>query len=154
MVSEIKIKNRKYGLCRILAGYSWKWISKGGENKFDIEIGDIKLKWNSVSDDWINTENSVNEVGCIHTTQGYDLNYTGIIFGNEIAYDKNKNEIIINKDNYHDKTGKNSISDPEILKTFIVNIYKTMMLRGIKGTYVYACNKDLSLYLKSCIKNY
>jgi DUF2075 family protein/predicted GIY-YIG superfamily endonuclease len=154
MVSEIKIKNRKYGLCRILAGYSWKWISKGVENKFDIEIGDIKLKWNSVSDDWINTENSVNEVGCIHTTQGYDLNYTGIIFGNEIAYDKNKNEIIINKDNYHDKTGKNSISDPEILKTFIVNIYKTMMLRGIKGTYVYACNKDLSLYLKSCIKNY
>ena len=140
-------------MSRILAGYSWKWISKGSENKFDIVIGDVKLKWNSVSDDWINTENSVNEVGCIHTTQGYDLNYTGIIFGNEISYDKLKNEIIIQKDNYHDKTGKNSISDPNDLKTFIVNIYKTMMLRGIKGTYIYACNKELQDYFKSLIKN-
>jgi DUF2075 family protein len=152
MVAEIKIKNKKFGLSRVLAGYSWKWISKGSENKFDIVIGDVKLKWNSVSDDWINTENSVNEVGCIHTTQGYDLNYTGIIFGNEISYDKLNNEIIIQKDNYHDKTGKNSISDPNELKTYIVNIYKTMMLRGIKGTYVYACNKDLQDYFKSFIK--
>jgi len=152
MVLEIKIKNKKFGLSRVLAGYSWKWISKGSENKFDIVIGDVKLKWNSVSDDWINTENSVNEVGCIHTTQGYDLNYTGIIFGNEISYDKLNNEIIIQKDNYHDKTGKNSISDPNELKTFIVNIYKTMMLRGIKGTYIYACNKELQDYFKSFIK--
>jgi DUF2075 family protein len=152
MVVEIKIKNKKFGLSRVLAGYSWKWISKGSENKFDIVIGDVKLKWNSVSDDWINTENSVNEVGCIHTTQGYDLNYTGIIFGNEISYDKLNNEIIIQKDNYHDKTGKNSISDPNELKTFIVNIYKTMMLRGIKGTYIYACNKELQDYFKSFIK--
>lgn len=152
MVTEIKEKNKKFGLSRVLAGYSWKWISKGSANKFDIIIGDVKLKWNSVSDDWINTENSVNEVGCIHTTQGYDLNYTGIIFGNEISYDKFKNEIIIQKDNYHDKTGKNSISDPNELKTFIVNIYKTMMLRGIKGTYIYACNKELQDYFKSFIK--
>ena len=152
MVAEIKIKNKKFGLSRVLAGYSWKWISKGSENKFDIVIGDVKLKWNSVSDDWINTENSVNEVGCIHTTQGYDLNYTGIIFGNEISYDKLKNEIIIQKDNYHDKTGKNSISDPSELKTFILNIYKTMMLRGIKGTYIYACDKDLQDYFKTFIK--
>ena len=152
MVAEIKLKNKNFGLCRVLAGYSWRWISKGSANKFDIVIGDVQLKWNSVSDDWINTENSVNEVGCIHTTQGYDLNYTGIIFGNEISYDKLKNEIIIQKDNYHDKTGKNSISDPNELKTFIVNIYKTMMLRGIKGTYIYACNKDLQDYFKSFIK--
>ncbi len=152
MVAEIKIKNKKFGLSRVLAGYSWKWISKGSENKFDIVIGNVKLKWNSVSDDWINTENSVNEVGCIHTTQGYDLNYTGIIFGNEISYDKLKNEIIIQKNNYHDKTGKNSISDPNELKAYIVNIYKTMMLRGIKGTYIYACNKDLQDYFKSFIK--
>ena len=153
MVSEIKSKDKKHGgLCRILAGYSWKWISKGGENEFDIIIGDVKLKWNSVSDDWINTKNSVNEVGCIHTTQGYDLNYTGIIFGNEISYNKFKNEIIINKDNYHDTTGKNSISNPEDLKKFILNIYKTMMLRGIRGTYVYACNQDLQDYFRNFIK--
>ena len=152
MVAEIKIKNKKFGLSRVLAGYSWKWISKGSDNKFDIEIGDVKLKWNSVTDDWINSENSLNEVGCIHTTQGYDLNYTGIIFGNEISYDKLNNEIIVLKDNYHDKTGKNSIKDPNELKTYIINIYKTMMLRGIRGTYIFACNKELQDYFKSLIK--
>ena len=73
-------------------------------------------------------------------------------FGNEISYDKLNNGIIIQKDNYHDKTGKNSISDPNDLKTFIVNIYKTMMLRGIKGTYIYACNKELQDNFKSFIK--
>jgi DUF2075 family protein len=62
------------------------------------------------------------------------------------------NQIIIQKDNYHDKTGKNSISDPNELKNYIVNIYKTMMLRGIKGTYIYASNKDLQDYFKSFIK--
>ena len=132
MVAKIKAKNEKPGLSRVLAGYSWKWISKGSNTKFDIIIGDVKLKWNSVSDDWINSENSVNEVGCIHTTQGYDLNYAGIIFGNEISYDKSKNEIVILKENYHDKTGKNSIKDQAELKNYILNIYKNLPQQMIK----------------------
>ena len=151
MVTQIKAKNEKPGLSRVLSGYSWKWISKGSNTKFDIIIGDVKLKWNSVSDDWINSKNSINEVGCIHTIQGYDLNYAGIIFGNEILYDKNKKEIYILKENYHDKNGKNSIKDPLELKNFILNIYKTMMSRGIMGTYIYACNKELNEYLKKYI---
>ncbi len=151
MIEKIKSNDREFGLSRLVAGYSWKWVSKNSD-VHDIEIDNVKLKWNSVTDDFINSKNAINEVGCIHTTQGYDLNYTGLIFGNEISYDKDKNEIVIREENYFDKNGKQSIKDPEELKNYIINIYKTMLLRGIKGTYVYACDKNLRDYFKSKIK--
>jgi len=151
MVNEIKLRDQEHGLSRLIAGYSWEWVSKKDGSLFDIKIEDLELKWNSSSQDWINSQNSVNEVGCIHTTQGYDLNYTGVIFGNEISYDKEKDQIIILKENYFDKNGKNSIEDPEELKEFIINIYKTIMLRGIKGTYVYVCDSNLRNYLSQFI---
>ncbi|MEZ5044063.1 MAG: DNA/RNA helicase domain-containing protein [Saprospiraceae bacterium] len=146
LVAEIKLKNEKHGLSRLIAGYSWKWISKKNADAYDIHIEKTQLKWNRVSDDWINSENSMEEVGCIHTTQGYDLNYTGIIFGHEITYNKDRGRIEIIKENYHDKNGKNSIRDEEELRSFIINIYQTILLRGIKGTYVYVCDANLREY--------
>lgn len=149
--NEIRKRDEENGLSRLVAGYSWPWISKNNNNKNDISIQGVELKWNSVSDDWVNSRNSLNEVGCIHTTQGYDLNYAGIIFGNEISYDKNKNEICIIPENYHDKNGKQTIKDIEELKKFIINIYKTILLRGIKGTYIYVCDQNLREYFKNFI---
>ncbi len=154
MVSEIKLRDTENGLSRLIAGYSWPWISKNDKSLYDIKIGNSDLQWNSVSDDFINSANAINEVGCIHTTQGYDLNYSGIIFGNEITYDKAKNEIVILKENYFDKNGKQSIVELEELKTFIINIYKTIMLRGIKGTYVYVCDKNLKEYFAKHISKF
>jgi DUF2075 family protein/predicted GIY-YIG superfamily endonuclease len=154
LVNQIKLRNKEKGLSRLIAGYSWEWISKKDKSKFDIKIDGVELMWNSNNDDWINSENSVNEVGCIHTTQGYDLNYAGIIFGNEISYDKSSGEIIVLKNNYFDKNGKNSIKDLAELKSFILNIYKTIMLRGIRGTYVYACDKSLREYFSKHITPY
>lgn len=151
IVNEVKLRDKENGLSRLIAGYSWEWISENNKSLYDIEIDNIKLQWNSTRTDWINSENSINEVGCIHTTQGYDLNYAGIIFGNEISYDLEKNEIIIKDENYYDKNGKRSIENKEELKYFIINIYKTIMLRGIKGTYVYACDKNLREYFKRFI---
>ena len=154
MVAEIKLRDTENGLSRLIAGYSWPWISKNDKSLYDIKIGNSELQWNSVSDDFINSANAINEVGCIHTTQGYDLNYSGIIFGNEITYDKEKNEIVILKENYFDKNGKQSIVDFDQLKNFIVNIYKTIMLRGIKGTYVYVCDKSLKEYFAKHISKF
>ncbi|NHN24955.1 DUF2075 domain-containing protein [Flavobacterium jejuense] len=148
ILNEIKSRDKENDLSRLVAGYSWPWMTNKKEAKqdYDIEIENTRLKWNSTNIDWVNSENSRDEVGCIHTTQGYDLNYTGIIFGNEITYDKETNEIKILKENYYDVNGKQSIVDPEELKDFILNIYKTIMLRGIKGTYVYVCDKNLREY--------
>jgi DUF2075 family protein len=151
LVNEISEKENKEGLSRLVAGYAWEWVSKKDKNKFDIEISNVKLKWNSVAVDWVNSPNSINEVGCIHTTQGYDLNYTGVIIGPEIDYDFENNQFIIYKDRYKDKAGKNTISAESILKEYIVNIYKTILLRGIKGTFIYAVNDNLKNYLAQFI---
>ncbi len=153
LITDIKKRDKEIGLSRVVAGFSWEWVShKDGQGHIkDIQIGDVELRWNSVTKDWINTPNAVNEVGCIHTTQGYDLNYTGIIFGKEIGFDKDLNEIVIYKNEYKDTTGRQTDSEAE-LKSYIVNIYKTMMLRGIYGTFIYACNQDLHEYLAKHIE--
>ncbi len=149
MISLIKEKDAEIGLSRMIAGYAWEWKSKNNPDLFDIHIGEVKLRWNGTASDWINSENAVNEVGCIHTTQGYDLNYAGIIFGNEISYDPVSEEIIIREDHYYDRNGKQSIKDPKELKDFILNIYQTIMLRGIRGTFVYVCDLNLKTYLEN-----
>lgn len=148
MTDEIKKKNQEVGLSRLISGYSWPWISQKSPELFDITIENTKLRWNSTNQDWINSKGAEFEVGCIHTTQGYDLNYSGIIFGEEISYDDARKEITIDAKKYYDRNGKSGIKDPQQLKQYIVNIYKTIMLRGIRGTYVYACNAELRNYLK------
>lgn len=151
MNQAIHSRDSEVGLSRLVAGYSWKWVSNKDTSLFDIDIEGTKLRWNSTNQDWVNSNNAVDEVGCIHTTQGYDLNYTGVIFGHEITYNKAKDSVEIIEENYHDRNGKQSIKDPQELKDFIINIYKTIMLRGIKGTYVYACDPDLRDYLSQFI---
>jgi len=151
LVSEIEARDSEYGLSRLVAGYAWEWVSKKNKNMFDIIIGNVKLKWNSVAIDWVNSPNAINEVGCIHTTQGYDLNYAGVIIGPELDYDFQTKEIVIYKDRYKDKAGKNTVTDEFILKEYIINIYKTILLRGIKGTYIYAVNNNLQKYLAQFI---
>ncbi len=148
MVQAINEKEAKEGLSRLIAGYSWPWISKKDPTDHDIVVDGVQLRWNSTNTDWINREGSHKEVGCIHTTQGYDLNYAGIIFGEEIRFDTESQCILINKANYFDRTGGQGIKDSEELKQYIINIYRTMMLRGIRGTFVYACDTALREYLK------
>ncbi|MHA8050201.1 DNA/RNA helicase domain-containing protein [Aquirufa sp. ROCK-SH2] len=147
MVNEIKKREKSDGLSRLIAGYAWEWISNKDKSAYDIIIQETKLRWNSVAIDWVNSPNSIDEVGCIHTTQGYDLNYTGVIIGPELDYDFEKKQLIIDKSKYKDKAGKNTINDNDILKEYILNIYKTILLRGVKGTFIYACNSNLRSYL-------
>ncbi len=147
----LKRKEKKHGLCRLVAGYAWPWQSKNNKQLFDIKIEGEEFQWNSTNADWINSKYAHREIGCIHTTQGYDLNYVGVIFGPEITYSKELNEITIIKENYHDRNGKVNIRNPEVLKDYIINIYKTLLLRGIKGTYIYVCDESLRNYLKTYI---
>ena len=150
LYADLKKKEDEFGLCRLLSGYSWEWKSAKNDVP-DITIEGLNLKWNTTNEDWINSPNAFNEVGCIHTTQGYDLNYTGIIFGKEITYNPETKQIEINASQYFDKKGKQGIEDPATLKAYILNIYKTMMLRGIRGTYVYICDEGLREYFKELI---
>ena len=169
MTDLIKKLNRKdgVGLCRNIAGYGWPWKTKNKIHprnereteecirmgKYDIDIKGNKYIWNSKYYGWVGTENSENEIGCIHTIQGYDLNYAGIIIGNELKYDKGSGRIIIDRSKYYDKNGKNKTSD-EDLRNYILNIYSVLCTRGISGTFVYACDDGLRDYLKQFIKSF
>lgn len=151
MVAEIRIREQQKGLSRMVAGFAWEWVSKKDKSLFDIQIGKTALKWNSVEKDWVNSPNAINEVGCIHTTQGYDLNYTGVIIGPELDYDFTTNQFVVYKERYKDKNGKNSIKDIRVLLDYILNIYRTLFLRGMEGTYVYVCNPNLRKYFAQFI---
>lgn len=169
MINNIKNKNEIYGLCRNVAGYAWKWNSKGKKlpmhvtkkevqrmkenNVFDIEIDGYKYIWNSQPTDWINSENSINEIGSIHTTQGFDLNYTGLIIGNELKYDDINHKLIVDRKNYYDTKGKADASDEELLE-YILHIYQTMCTRAMRGTYLYVCDHKLKEYLSKYIDTY
>lgn len=155
MLQAIKQKDIQLGLCRNVAGYAWKWRTKGlsydeiiSKELFDIEIGDMKLIWNTEGQDWVNSTHASDEIGCIHTVQGYDLNYAGVIFGPEITYDDVQRRICIQKENYHDMNGSRGIQEEIELQEYIINIYKVLMTRGIKGTYVYVCDEKMREYLK------
>ena len=167
MTEQIRKMNNKeegIGLCRNIAGYAWEWKTKGIINpqnlketnecikkgKYDIDINGHKYIWNVNYDNWVYSINSPNEIGCIHTIQGFDLNYAGVIIGNELKYDKEKNLLYIDKKQYFDKNGKNKTS-MEDLKQYILNIYYILCTRGINGTYIYACDKGLRNYLKKYI---
>ena len=151
MVADIKKKDAEFKLGRMVAGYAWKWCSREDKHIPDIVIGDSKLFWNSQITDWVNSPNALNEVGCIHTIQGYDLNYAGVIVGPEISFDPKKREIVVDRKQYLDTNGHRGVASADELKRYIVNIYKTLLTRGILGTYVYVVDVHLRDYFAEAL---
>mgnify|MGYP000482258452 CR=1 FL=1 len=107
------------------------------------------MRWNSTASDWINSPNSVEEVGSIHTVQGYDLNYAGVIIGPELGYDEATGRITFNRDKYFDVKGKENnqklglvYSDEDLLQ-YVLNVYRVLLTRGIRGTYIYIVDEKL-----------
>jgi len=148
MYEDIQRKNDEMGLCRMAAGYAWPWDRKEPD-EYTIEIQGHKYRWNRVYDNWITTKTAPEEIGCIHTLQGYDLNYAGIIIGNDIKYDAKAGKIVSDKSCYYDTLGKAGVSDdPEGLKNYLCNIYITLLTRGICGTYIYVCDDALREHLE------
>jgi len=159
MNNELKQRESEKGLARLVAGYAWKWATKGvaDSNVYDIEIEGTKLAWNRTAIDWINSPTSSNEVGSIHTVQGYDLNYCGVIIGRDLYFDDTTNSIKFDRKNYFDMKGmeKNrrlgrNYSDADI-ETYVKQIYRVLLTRGIFGTYVYVCDPKLRAHLKAVL---
>jgi len=154
MMKRLQEMENEFGLCRSMSGYSWPWVSKKDANTPDAIIDGVNMFWNRESINWINSTTEVTEMGCIHTVQGYDLNYSAIIFGEEITYDKSSKKIKVIKSKYYDTKGKQALENEDELLKYIIKIYKTMMYRGIRGTYIYVCDKDLREYFEKYITLY
>ena len=152
-----KIKNK----ARLLAGYCWNWIADGKNksNIYDITIPEYNfaMSWNlENSQTWAIDSESVNEIGCIHTSQGLEFDYVGVIIGDDLRYEKNQIITDVTKRAKTDQSIKGiktmNVKNPEkakkIADEIIKNTYRTLMTRGQKGCYIYCTNKNLSNYLK------
>ncbi len=149
MRHAIFARDRELGLSRLVAGYGWSWPSKKDKAAFDIDLDGIKLRWNSRIVDWIASPKSLEEVGSIHTVQGYDLNYAGVIIGPELRWDAENGRLKLDKKSYRDRGAKQDngvlgikFSDAELL-ALVRNIYRVLLTRGMRGTYVYVCDPAL-----------
>jgi DUF2075 family protein len=149
MRDAIVRRDEEFGLARLLAGYAWKWKSRKNSADFDIELGQSKMRWNRVAVDWVNSKTSLSEVGSIHTIQGYDLNYAGVVIGGDLTYDTAAGLTVFNRRRYFDSRGKANnnllginFTDDDLLD-YVRNIYSVLLTRGIRGTYIYVEDKAL-----------
>lgn len=159
MRAAIREKDAEVGLSRLVAGYAWDWVSKRNPEAFDIELDGEKMRWNGTAKDWINSPGSLEEVGSIHTVQGYDLNYAGVIIGPDLRLDAETAQIVVDREGYRDKKGKentghlkDAFSDDDLL-VFIRNIYGVLLTRGMRGTYVYVCDPALRAAFNQALTN-
>lgn len=161
----IEEKNKINNKSRIVAGYCWNWISEGKNNSnvHDIQIPEynFEMSWNlGNSTTWAIDSESVNEVGCIHTCQGLEFDYIGVIIGDDLRYE---NDHIVTDYTKRAKTDTSLNGIKKIAKEqgqevankiadiIIKNTYRTLMTRGMKGCYVYCTNKELAEYLRKNI---
>lgn len=154
-------KNKINNKARLLAGYCWVWI-KDGKNKsnvFDITIPEYNfaMSWNlGNSQTWAIDPNSVNEIGCIHTAQGLEFDYVGVIIGNDLRYENDKVVTDVTERAKTDQSIKGIYKmfqqdfekAEKIADEIIKNTYRTLMTRGQKGCYIYCIDKNLAEYLK------
>ena len=151
-------KNKINNKSRMVAGYCWNWIKEGKNDSHihDIQIDDFEMSWNlGSSSTWSIDPESVNEIGCIHTCQGLEFDYVGVIIGEDMRYDDG----IVTDFTKRARTDqslkgikglykKNREEALNVADRIIKNTYRTLLTRGQKGCYIYCVDENLKSYLK------
>lgn len=147
---------------RILAGYCWDWKKEGVNDSavYDIKIGDFEISWNlKNTTTFAIDEDSVHEAGCIHTSQGLEFDYVGVIIGDDMRYENGTVVTDFTKRARTDQSLKgikklykeNPVRAKKETDEIIKNTYRALMTRGMKGCYIYCTDQNLSAYLKKCL---
>ncbi|WP_017739165.1 DUF2075 domain-containing protein [Pseudomonas sp. CBZ-4] len=145
---------------RVVAGYCWPWLSKKDAKATDIVIGnDYARQWNLDQDGslWIIAENSIEQVGCIHTCQGLEVDYIGVIIGPDLVV---RDGQVVTSPHERDKNDKSIRGWKKLMKEqpalaqqdtdlIIKNTYRTLMTRGMKGCYLYCTDQETAQYFES-----
>ena len=156
--SIIVEKNKAANRARVLAGYCWNWLKtkKNDPDYHDIKIGNFEMSWNLGDEIYALSDTSVNEAGCIHTAQGLEFDYVGVIIGDDIRYENG--HVITDftkragtdqslkgiKKMYKEHPSEALARADEIIK----NTYRTLMTRGMKGCYIYCTDPGMREYIK------
>lgn len=157
-------KNKEKNKARLVAGYCWNWVSKKDPSAMDIEFPEFGfgMQWNLAAESnlWIMGEKSVAQVGCIHTCQGLEVDYIGVIIGPDLVI--RNGEIVTNPklrartDTSLNGYGKDSKLYPDKATqkadAIIKNTYRTLMTRGLKGCYVYSTDAETAQTIKNLLE--
>ena len=157
---EMIIEKNRNNKARMVAGYCWKWNSKKNPKAYDVIIPehDFQMRWNLITDGslWIISPDSVNEIGCIHTCQGLEVDYIGVVIGKDMIY--RDGEVLTCPEaraksdrsifGYKKLLKKNPEEGKPRLEAIIKNTYRTLMTRGMKGCYIYCEDKELGNYIQ------
>jgi len=158
--SAIRAKAVKGVTARFAAGYCWDWSDPNPDGTLveDVVIGDWHKPWNArpdagrlakgipSSDLWATDPGGIEQVGCIYTAQGFEVDYIGVIWGKDLTYDFDKQDWIGNKAESHDRTVKQSKGD---FLQLIKNTYRVLLSRGMRGCYVCFLDKDTERFIKT-----
>lgn len=151
---KIQEKQKEFPKSRLLSGYTHNWISQYDDNLYDfiMDDGKFKMKWNKKVDySYINDETQFDRIGCIHTIQGVDMQYAGVIIGKDIIFRDGKIIFDQSQNASSDKASGIRTALPKDAENMIRNTYKVLLTRAIYGTYVYCEDQNLNNYLKGFI---
>jgi len=158
--NAIREKNRSGFTARVTAGFCWDWSmpNEDGTLKNDVIIGDYIRPWDAKPEArrlapgipkaslWAYDPNGINQVGCVYTAQGFEFDYIGVIFGEDLVYDFDKQQWVGHPENSSDSVVKRSRSG---FVDLVKNTYRVLLSRGMKGCYIYFINKDTERFFKS-----
>jgi DUF2075 family protein len=150
MFDAVKERNREANKSRVVAGYCWDWRSKSDPQAFDISFPDYGFakRWNLADDGmlWLIKDESIEEIGCVHTCQGLELDVVGVIIGPDFRVRDGKVVTDVTRRSRRDKTVSgwralmqlDQVGTERRLRSIIQNTYRTLMTRGMKGCYIYS----------------
>ncbi len=148
---------------RMTAGFCWKWSQPldGGSLVRDVVIGDYARPWNARPEAkrlargipkaslWATEAGGIEQVGCVYTAQGFEFDYAGVIFGDDLVYDFERQEWVGRPERSHDpkvKPSKGRFVD------LVKNTYRVLLTRGLKGCYVCFVDRDTERFVRSRIE--
>lgn len=159
-----KHEAKKPNSARIVAGFCWPWsksVDASGDLVKDVRIGDFAMPWETHGQitkppkgyvkwfEWAYKPEGFKQVGCIYTAQGFEFDYVGVIIGDDLKFDGDKDRLVGDMSATKDPTLRKSRENFEL---HVKNIYRTLLTRGMRGCYVYFTNKETEKYFQSRIE--
>jgi DUF2075 family protein len=160
MEAAIRAKAGGNVTARLAAGYCWKWSNPNDDGTLvdDVVIDSWRKPWNARPDSgrlakgippadlWATDPGGIEQVGCIYTAQGFEVDYMGVIWGKDLSYDLDRQSWVGNKHESHDRSVKQSKAD---FLQLVKNTYRVLLSRGMKGCYVCFLDKDTERFVRS-----
>jgi hypothetical protein len=148
---------------RLTAGFCWPWSDPIADGTLvrDVTVGGWTYPWNAKPDAgrlargvpksnfWASDSGGLDQVGCIYTAQGFEFDYVGVIFGDDLKFDWETKEWIGDRQKSFDKKVKAS---KDRFVDLVKNTYRVLLTRGIKGCYVCFVDDGTRRFFESCME--